>query len=99
MKSKQTAIAVAEPPLTKIQFRRRLRALELSQRRFSFMLKMDVSTVNRWATGKQPPPHWVRLLLDLMVERVNWRQNRPSERRTKRVENFSNLPTRHFSNL
>jgi DNA-binding transcriptional regulator YiaG len=45
-----------------------LRQLGLSQRRFAFMVQKDVRTVNRWATGKQPPPHWVRSLVDCMIK-------------------------------
>jgi len=56
------------PPLTHRQLRYRLRLLNLSQRRFAVVLQMDLSTVNRWATGKQSPPHWVRLLLDSWIK-------------------------------
>jgi DNA-binding transcriptional regulator YiaG len=58
--------STAIPPLTKGQFRAKLRALGISQRSFAQCLQMDVGTVNRWATGKIEIPHWVRVLLDLM---------------------------------
>jgi DNA-binding transcriptional regulator YiaG len=60
--------------LTNREFRRKLRAIGMSQRAFAFYVQMDVITVNRWATGVNPVPHWARLLLDLMIEQ----KRRPS---------------------
>ena len=62
--------AMAEqPPLSKAQFRRKLRTAGFSQRGFAKLTQMDVKTVNRWATGVYRVPHWARLLLDLIIER------------------------------
>jgi DNA-binding transcriptional regulator YiaG len=57
------------PPLTKLQFRRKLRQANLSQRKFAKLTQTNVRTVNRWAQGVIRVPHWARLLLDLIIER------------------------------
>ena len=54
--------------LTSAQFRRKLHQAGLNQRRFAIWVQMDVGTINRWATDRAPAPHWVRLLLDLLIE-------------------------------
>lgn len=56
------------PNLTPKQFRQKLRALTMTQRSFAAFVQVDIVTVNRWATGRYPVPHWVRLLLDAYIE-------------------------------
>jgi len=49
--------------MTARQFRATLSHLTLSQRRLAIRLKLDVTTVNRWARGKSPVPEPVAQLL------------------------------------
>ncbi|MDP3939608.1 MAG: helix-turn-helix domain-containing protein [Deltaproteobacteria bacterium] len=67
--------------MTAIQLRHTLKRLGLSQRQFAFRLKLDVGTVNRWATGRRDVPEAVALLLDC------WRRDgvpaRPTARRKR----------------
>ncbi|HEX9282352.1 MAG TPA: helix-turn-helix domain-containing protein [Gemmatimonadales bacterium] len=58
---------LAAMPMTAAQLRRTLTRLGLSQRQLALRLRVDVGTVNRWATGKTPIPETVRLLLDCWV--------------------------------
>lgn len=49
--------------MTARQFRAALQRLDLSQRQLALQLKMDATTVNRWARGRAPVPEAVALLL------------------------------------
>lgn len=42
--------------MTKEEFKRALKKLGISQRKFAKEIDMDVGTVNRWATGKAHIP-------------------------------------------
>lgn len=50
--------------LTGDAFRARLRALDISQRRFAALAGVTTNTVSRWRTGALPVPLWVERLLD-----------------------------------
>lgn len=50
--------------MTGDQFRARLRALSLTQRRFAALTGVTTNTVSRWRTGALPVPLWVVRLLD-----------------------------------
>jgi DNA-binding transcriptional regulator YiaG len=54
--------------VTKLQFRRRLRQVGMSQGAFARLVGVDRVTVNRWATGRLAVPQWVGVMLDLMVK-------------------------------
>ena len=49
--------------MTAREFRVSLGKVKLSQRQLAFRLRVAVGTVNRWATGKNPIPESVALLL------------------------------------
>jgi DNA-binding transcriptional regulator YiaG len=55
--------------MEKEEFRRALGQLEISQRKFAYEVGMDVTTVNRWATGQAEVPGiaaaYVRLKLKM----------------------------------
>ena len=53
--------------MTAKQFRATLRRLALSQRQLALRLRVDVTTVNRWARGRGPIPETVSLLLACWV--------------------------------
>lgn len=53
--------------MTAKQFRAALRRLRLSQRQLALRLKVDATTVNRWARGRGPIPETVSLLLACWV--------------------------------
>ncbi len=50
--------------MTPKELRRRLDSLGLSQRQLALRLRVDVGTVNRWATGKRAIPESIKLLLE-----------------------------------
>ena len=52
-------------PMTETEFRNSLELCGLSQRQFALLLGLEQSTVNRWATGKNPVPTWAIAYLEL----------------------------------
>lgn len=53
--------------MTPDEFRASLVKLGLSQREIADQLGLDVTTINRWATGKTTIPRWVERHLEMLV--------------------------------
>ena len=60
----RVGIAVTSP-----EFRATLKSLGLSQRSLAERCGLDVTTVNRWATGRAPVPKYAAYILSLLAER------------------------------
>lgn len=52
--------------MTAPEFRATLKALGLSQRSFALRIGVEISTVNRWATGKATVPRYAEYVLELL---------------------------------
>ncbi len=55
--------------MTAPDFRAALKSLHLSQRSLAERLGVEASTVNRWAQGTRPVPHYAVYVLELLAER------------------------------
>ena len=60
--------------MTAVQFRKALKTLRLSQREVARRLYSEVSTVNRWATGRHPIPGPVQAAVEAWVREAEAKQ-------------------------
>lgn len=63
--------------MTSGEFRAAMTALRLSQTWLADRLGVNVTTVNRWATGKRPVPGSVAFALELLAEKLAMRSVNP----------------------
>jgi len=55
--------------MTAGEFRAALESLQIRQNWLADRLGIEISTVNRWATGRLPVPQYVAFCLSLLAER------------------------------